>query len=135
SLPLAGRVLCGAASGGWSLDPDGRAIRPPATDDAIGRSVDVKVAPTSGACATAATTLTLVATNRFPVPDATATTLFVDEARLELHGRGLRGAIVRWFSQGHAGEDRCIQPQADASGEKCSVAVARGMPADPSAND
>lgn len=134
SLPLQGRVVCGPATGGWVLDADGRGIRPPATDDAIGRAADVKVAANAVSCATAST-LTLVATARFATIDPTTTTLFVDEARLELHGRGLRGAIVRWFSQGHAGEDRCVAPQTDASGEKCSVAVARGLPADPSASD
>ena len=134
-IPLAGRVVCGAPSGGWSLDAGGRAIRPPAADDAIGRSVDVKVAATPAACATSATTVTLVATGRFPVLDSTATTLFVDDARLELHGRGLRGVVVHWQTQGHSGEDRCIQATPEAGGEKCSVAVARAMPADPTADD
>lgn len=132
-----GRVVCAGAGapGDWAVEQEGHAVRPPAADDAVGKATEVKVAPTLAACATAPAPLTLVATGRPPTVDALATVLFVDDARLELHGRNLRGAIVHWQLGDRSGEDRCVQPQADGAGEKCSVAVGRGLPADPTATD
>jgi len=135
ALPLEGRVACAGSSGEWTIEQDGHAVRPPAADDAVGKAVDVKVAPSAAACATTTATLTLVATGRAPAIDSTQTTLFIDEARVELHGRGLRGTIVRWQLGDRSGEDRCVQPQAEGGGEKCAVAVGRGLPADPTAPD
>src|SRR5580658_201621 len=91
-----GRVVCPGAASDWAVEPDGHTVRPPVADDAVGRATEVKVAPGSGACATQATPLTLVATGRFPTIDPAASVLFVDDARVEVHGRGLRGVIVRW---------------------------------------
>jgi hypothetical protein len=135
ALPLDGRVACAGSSGAWTLEQDGHAVRPPTTDDAVGKAVDLEVAPSAAACATTPTTLTLVALGRAPAIDATQTTLFVDEARVELHGRGLRGTVVRWQLGDRSGEDRCVQPQAEGGGERCAVAVGRGLPADPTASD
>ncbi len=126
-----GRVVCPGVATDWGLEQDGHAVRPPSADDAIGKPIEVRVAATASACASAATPLTLVATGRFPAVDAPSSTLFVDDARFELHGRGLRGAIVRWQLGERSGEDRCVLPQTDAAGEHCSVAVGRGLPADP----
>lgn len=125
ALTLDGRVACGAVAD-WTIEQDGHAVRPPSTDDAIGKSVDVRLAPSSAQCATQATTLTLTATGRWPTLDPSIT-LFVDDARVELHGHGLRGMKVL----GPSTEDSCVQPQIDASGEKCVVATARGLSADP----
>jgi hypothetical protein len=130
-----GRVLCPGTTGDWSVDPDGRAVRPPAADDAIGKAVEAKTAASTAACSTATTPITLVTTGRWPTVDAAASSLFVDDARVELHGRNLRGTVVRWQLGDRAGEDRCVQPQTDATGERCAVAVGRGLPADPAAAD
>jgi hypothetical protein len=130
-----GRVACPGTAGDWAIDPDGRAVRPPTVDDAVGKAVELKVAVNGAACGPAASALTLVATGRWPAIDAAGTTLFVDDARVELRGRGLRGAVVRWQSGQRGGEDRCVAPQTDAAGEKCAVAVGRGLPADPTASD
>ena len=135
AIPLAeGRVVCSGA-GDWAVEQDGHAVRPPASDAAIGQSVDVKVAPAAAACAAEASTLTLVATGRWPAIDEGETTLFVDDGRIELRGRGLRGAIVRWVLADRSGQDRCVSPQTDATGERCAVAVGRGLPADPTVVD
>jgi hypothetical protein len=132
-----GRVACAATSGDWSIEAGGTAVRPPAADDAAGKSVDLKVAANAGACgaAAASSTVTLVATGKWPAIDPTATSLFVDDARVELHGHGLRGVEVHWEHDGRSGEDRCVQPQAEAGGEKCAVSVGRGLPADPTLAD
>lgn len=130
-----GRVACAGTAGDWGIEAGGTALRPPAAEDAVGKSVDLKVAASAGACASSASTVTLVATGRWPVLDPTATSLFVDDARVELHGRGLRGIGVHWEHDGRSGEDRCVQPQAEGGGEKCAVSVGRGLPADPTLAD
>lgn len=136
AIPLGeGRVACAGTSGDWVIEGGGNAVRPPAADDAAGKSVDLKVAANAGACGPGAATVTLVATGKWPTIDPTATTLFVDDARVELHGRGLRGVEVHWEHDGRSGEDRCVQPQAEAGGEKCAVSVGRGLPADPTLAD
>jgi hypothetical protein len=130
-----GRVACAGTTGDWTIEQDGHAVRPPASDEAIGKSVDAKVAVSSAACSSAPTTLTLASTGRAATIDPNVT-LFVDDARVELHGRGLRGTLVRWKAGDRSGEDRCVQPQPEAGGgEKCVVGVGRGLPADASAAD
>jgi hypothetical protein len=134
ALPVGdGRIACPGTSGDWAIELDGRAVRPPAADEAVGRAVDLKVAPAIAACATTTATVTLVATGRWPQIESAS--LFVDDARVDLRGRGLRGVVVRWHTGDRSGEDRCVQPQTDAAGEKCAVAVGRGLPADPTAQD
>jgi hypothetical protein len=60
-IPLGeGRVACGAAAGGWSVEPDGHSVRPPAMEGAIGQSVELRIAPDAAACAASKTTVTLV---------------------------------------------------------------------------
>lgn len=137
AIPLGeGRVACAAGtSGDWIVEAGGTSVRPPTADDAAGKSVELKVAPNAGACGTAAATVTLVATGKWPAIDATASSLFVDDARIELHGRGLRGVEVHWEHDDRSGEDRCVQPQAEAAGEKCAISVGRGLPADPTLAD
>ena len=128
-----GRVACPGTSGDWTIEQGGAAVRPPAAEDAIGKSVELKVAPNLGACGTTTATLTLVPTGRAPAIDPAGTSLFVDDARVELRGRGLKGVVVRWQAGDRSGVDRCVQPQTDATGEKCAVSVGRGLPADPTA--
>jgi len=135
AIPLGdGRVVCPGGTGDWSVEQAGRAVRPPPADDAAGKAVDLTVAAELGACASG-TRVTLVATGRWPAIDPSATTLFVDDARVEIHGRGLRGAIVRWQNGDRSGEDRCLAPQPEGAAEKCAVAVGRGLPVDVTAPD
>jgi hypothetical protein len=136
ALPLGeGRIACPGTSGEWIIEQDGHAVRPPAADDAVGKATELHVAAAAGACAAGTPTLTLVATGRWPAIDVGTTTFFADDARVELRGRGLRGAVVRWEHGGRSGDDRCVTPQADGAGERCTVAVGRGLPADPTATD
>jgi hypothetical protein len=130
-----GRMACPGTAGDWTIEQDGHGVRPPADDDAVGKAVELRVAAAGGSCGAGATALTLVVTGRWPVFDGDATTLFVDDARVELHGHGLRGVIVRWQDGTRAGEDRCVVPQPEAGEERCMVAVGRGLPADPAAPD
>lgn len=132
-----GRIACPGTSGDWTIERDGRAIRPPTGDASIGKVVALKVASSAEACGTpAAETLMLIATGRWPTIDPTATTVFVDDARVELAGRGLGGIIVRWQLGNRFGDDRCLQPGSEAGGsEKCAVAIGHGLPADPAVVD
>ena len=126
-----GRVACGAATGGWTIDAGAKSLKPPTTDDTIGKDVEMVVAPSDKDCAASTSKVTLVVTGKWPSIDSATTVLAVDDALVDVHGRGLRGVVVRWENGAHSGEDRCVQPQADAAGEKCSVGVGRGLPADP----
>jgi hypothetical protein len=130
-----GRVVCPGTSGDWAVEQEGRAVRPPATDDSVGKATEARVAASTAACATSSAPVTLVVTGRWPTIDAGGSSLFVDDARVELHGRNLRGVIVHWQLGDRTGEDRCVQPQTDTTGEKCAVAVGRGLPADPGVAD
>ena len=130
-----GLLACPGTATDWAIDQDGHAVRPPTTEDAIGKSVDLKVAANATACGSSPSTITLVVTGRWPTIDAAGSSLFVDDARVDLRGRNLRGAILHWQLGDRSGEDRCVLPQADAAGERCAVAVGRGLPADPSAAD
>jgi hypothetical protein len=131
-----GRIACPGTSGDWTLEQEGRAVRPPTRDESIGKVVALKVAASAEACGAAAETLTLVATGRWPTIDPTATTVFVDDARVELAGRGLGGISVHWQLGNRSGDDRCIQSRLEAGGsEKCAVAIGRGLPADPAVVD
>jgi hypothetical protein len=134
ALPLGeGRIACPGTAGDWTIEPDGRSVRPPVADDAVGKAVELRVAVAGGACGPTASPLTLVATGRWPTLDVAGTSLFVDDARVDLRGRGLRNVVVRWQSGARGGEDRCVAPQVDATGERCTVAVGRGLAADPTA--
>jgi hypothetical protein len=126
------RVACGPPAADWTLDADGHALRPPAADEAIGRATTVKVAANAAACEKSTSSITLVTTGRWPTIDPSASTVAIDEARVELRGRGLKGVIVAWRAAAKSGDDRCVQPQVEANVERCAVGVGRGLAADPS---
>ncbi len=126
-----GRVACGTATGGWTIDAGQKSLKPPTTDDTIGKDVELVVAPSDKDCATSTAKVTLISTGKWPTIDSTTSVLAVDDALVDVHGRGLRGVIVHWETGAHGGEDRCVQPSADGAGEKCSVGVGRGLSADP----
>ena len=133
-LPVgSSRVVCGTAAGGWVVGAGGTMLRPPTGDRSIGKPVDVRVAATADACSGSGSTLTLIATGRAPTLDLSMTTLAIDEARLDIHGAHLRGVGVRWRVDARSGIDWCNAPESDATGERCSLAVGRGLPADTNA--
>jgi hypothetical protein len=131
-----GEIACAPVAGEWTTDADPHLLHPPKEEAAIGHVASLKIALSAAACATSSTTVELVATGHLPVIDPASVTLSVDEGRLDLRGRGLRGAGVHWGTGDHAGEDRCLQPQASPAGatpgaEGCTFSVGRGLPADP----
>ena len=123
-----GHIVCPGVTGDWGVEQEGHALRPPSTEEAVGSAVEVRVAANGAACATASSAVTLVAVGHPATVDAAGTTLFVDEGRVELHGKGLRGAVLRWNVGDRTGDDRCLLPQAEAGGERCTVSSVAVFP-------
>ena len=124
-----GRVACPGLSG-WTIEGEGKLVRPPAGDDAIGSATEVKVAANSAACATTTTTATLVATARVPSIDPLGATLAVDDGRLDVRGKRLKGARFEWTAGKTSGADTCTDPKVEGTGETCGLALPRELPAD-----
>ena len=137
-----GWIACGTTAGEWTVEGDPHLVRPPQSETAIGHVASLRVAAAPTACAASTATIELVTTGRLPQIDAASVTLSVDEGRIDLRGRGLRGVGVHWQQpdrpgdepgKSARGDDRCAQPetpQGAAGAERCSFAVARGLPAD-----
>jgi hypothetical protein len=133
AISLGDRVACGTAPG-WTLAPDGRSIRPPATDDAIGRAVELRVAPVAVGCAGPPATVSLVTTGRWPAIDAATLVVHVDDGRAELRGKKLKGVRLVTEGAGVRSDDICIEPRVDVGGvEVCTFSVSRKLPASPNA--
>ncbi|HWA76935.1 MAG TPA: hypothetical protein VG937_31590 [Polyangiaceae bacterium] len=128
-----GTIACPPIAGGWLIDSKGTTLKPPTSSDAIGDEVEVKVASAPAGCAAASKTLKLIATDKFPTLDPTSATLYADEARFELRGRGLGGVGIAWKAGGASGSDVCRDPKQDGGLRQCRWAVGRNLPADPSA--
>ena len=104
SLALgANRVACKGAplDAGWSIDADGHSLHVPTADDAIGKVVDVKVAPDDAACASSTSTLSVIAIGARPGVDSIA--IDPDGGRVVVQGRRLRGSALRWTAGARTG--------------------------------
>ncbi len=126
---IAGKVACGPLSLGWSATAAG--VEPPKDRAAIGQPVDARVAATAAECAIAGLPVTLVALGDAPTVDPSTVTWFVDEGRLELHGRGLAGSRLEVFHDGKRSADTCLAPTEDPAthAQSCTFSVPRGLPA------
>lgn len=150
AIPLsAGLMACGVATGGWSVEPGGRSLRPPqgaAAANVVGSQVELKVGKSAQDCAASTATVKLVALGAFPSLDMGSFVLSLDDGRLEGRGRGLRGTLVS-FPNGSAGAasnasagpvgvatDTCGDPKVDGASEICVWAVPKTISADPSAS-
>ncbi|HEY2514270.1 MAG TPA: hypothetical protein VGI39_25560, partial [Polyangiaceae bacterium] len=125
-------IACAATAGEWTTDGDPHLVHPPAGEATVGHVAVLKVAPNSAGCAVSTVLVDLVVTAHAPQIDPGSVTLNVDEGRLELRGRSLRGIGIHWQQSDHAGDDRCAQPEAQAGGlDRCAFSVGRGLSADP----
>jgi hypothetical protein len=134
SIPVGPGLVACSGAGGWLLEAGGAQLRPPSAEAAAGSRAVVRAAPSLAACPQSKQQLTLLATGRYPVLDPATVTLYVDEARVEAHGKNLKGAQVRWLGAGHAGTDSCPEPKAEAAGQSCAWVVGRELSADPTAD-
>jgi hypothetical protein len=123
-----GRVFCEALGPAFSAEAGAKIVRGPSAAEQIGASIDVRVAPTAGACEESTATITLVAIGKQPEIDRSTIWLAADEGRLDAQGDQLLGASVVWKSGASSGVDTCNAPRALSNGkQECSWSVARGV--------
>jgi hypothetical protein len=128
-----GLVACGAG-GGWLLEAGGSQLRPPSAETAVGARTVVRVAQSWAGCSQTQRQLTLIVTGRWPVLEPASVSLFVDEARVEARGKGLKGAQIRWLGAGRSGLDACPEPKTEGAQQSCAWVVGRDLSADPAAD-
>lgn len=131
-----GRIVCKDTlpANTWTIEPDGKSVRPPTSDAAIGVPVAVRTAANDAACAgTATTPATLIAVAPRPIVDPAGTVVDADAGRVTITGKKLKGASLAYHAGSKNGEDTCITPDVTPNGESCSFAVPRDLPADPAA--
>lgn len=126
-----GVVLCGRAAAPWRSSSNGRTLVPPNSEDALGRIVRLKVAPSSQACAKSAAFVDVIATGRRPLLHADTVIWSADEGRVDGAGRRLDGAVLWWTSGEQSGQDVCHQPANGEGAERCTWSTGRGVVADP----
>jgi len=145
-------VVCGALAPGWSLEGDGRRVKPPGklpADSAL-RQFTVRVASRADACANSSETVTLVATERWPQIDESGVEFYPDEGRVELRGRSLKNVQIVWQDEtpssnaGASGKEAdaknkdtlwraepCIEPNEKEKGQQtCAVPLSRSLRTD-----
>ena len=119
------RVVCGAPPEGWSAEQGGKVIRPPASASDTARAATVAIADDAKACDRATTTLTVVATARWPEIDLASVTFYRDEGRIEYKGQHLEQSQVLWQVDKRHGQESCLAP---ALGGKSSRWIATCPP-------
>jgi hypothetical protein len=142
AAPIGGRAIALGAdrvgckdsltSPGWTLEPDGHGVKPPARDDAAGTTVALRVAPNEAACATSTTTVALLSLGAKPTAEANGVAVEIDAGRVVVRGHHLRGSLLAWSAGGRRGVDMCAAPDPAIAGvESCAFAIPRDLPADP----
>ena len=121
-------VFCPPLPAGWRMAADDRAVSVDAAA-AIGARAEVRVAASGAACAAAAAQ-TWIVTGHLAALEPAGITLWADEGRLELRGKGLAGTTVAWQAGAQSGRDTCQLPETVDKSERCTVAVGRGVPVD-----
>jgi hypothetical protein len=131
AISLGERVACGVATG-WTVEREGRAVRPPTTDEAVGQAAPLTVAPAQTGCGKGETPVTLVTTGKWPQVDPASLVIHLDEARAELRGKRMKGVRLVVEGGGVRSDDICNEPKADPSGvEVCTFAISKKLPANP----
>lgn len=125
------RVVC-ALSEGWTTEGGGKLLRPPQTDQAVGKRSSIRLGKSVADCERAGILAEVVALAAWPIVDSSSVVFSVDEARLEARGKRLAGAQLVWKSASATGVDGC-EPSAEPAGERCVWLTGRDLSADPSA--
>ncbi len=131
ALP-AGRVACAPSASGWTVEADKRSVRPPTAEATLGVVGSLAIAASEATCASSSEKVSLVTIGAWPTLDATQLSASLDDARLEVRGKRLRGAHVRWEAGAASGEEVCTEVRVDGDSERCTIALGRGLGADPS---
>ncbi|HKP57016.1 MAG TPA: hypothetical protein VJV78_09860 [Polyangiales bacterium] len=126
-----GRVVCGPAPEGFTVDGSRRKVRPK-PDAPSGHTAITMFAQHSGACATEAVEpATLIVTGEHPSIDSSTVTVALDAGRLDLRGFGLEGVRVGWSAEGKSGSDVCVGVTKEKDHEYCALSIDKDLPADP----
>jgi hypothetical protein len=133
AFPLGNRGACAAPPAGWTLEREGRFLRPPSTTDALGRLAQIRLSTPGSGCAGGGEPVTLLATGRLPAIDPASLIVHVDDARAELRGKRLKGMQLTWSAGGARGSDTCFEPRVEGASEVCVFGIGRGVRADPAA--
>lgn len=132
AIPLPqGQMLCDDVGGGWVAESSGTMVRPPSDVGQIGRTTQIRVAPSLAACTKSKDAVALVVSGPIPAVDRRSIDLWVDEGRLECRGTGIDGSRLEWDSKGEHGGDVCVAPSTASAFQSCSYSVGKKMPADP----
>jgi hypothetical protein len=126
AIPLGDAVVACAPVDGRVVEGGGHALQPPTTGEAVGRAFDVRVAPILEACSSSSASVTVLATEPWPVFDPAASVFAPDDNRLDLKGRNLGGVSVAWRSGSASGVDVCRDAKAEAGSERCAFLVGGG---------
>jgi len=130
-VPLGeGRVACETDVGDWHIDLHGRTARPPTDEAAVGKAVELKVAPNAAACPDSDAHVTLLTVDRYPVIDLATVVFSPDEGRVDAEGARLSGVAIAWKSGERSGFDTCRDPYTQQGVEHCSWGVAKEASAD-----
>ncbi len=129
---LPGVVICSTEPSDWTLVKGANTLLSPASPSAIGSTTVAMMAASSEACAGHAWAQALIVTSSWPVFDPTGTVAWVDEGRLDVRGSNLRGVTVNWQQGTRTGSDVCLEPREEGKLERCSLALGKGLLADPS---
>lgn len=138
------RVAC-ASPPGWTVEAQGRVLRPPTTKDAIGQVRELTVAASASECTTAPAKIRVVATGKIPAIDRNSVTRLVDEGRLEADGNLLDKSVVSWPTPTGLEADTCtVSPPRAPDGravpartpprEHCIWSIPKTLPVDPTAS-
>ena len=131
------RVACAPPGGGWAIEPSSQAhaLRAPTSNEAIGKSVTLRIAASLAQCATESSSLDLVTTARPPNVEASSVVLLLDQGKVELRGSRLAGAVLGWRSNTASGVDVCEAPRLENGAERCTFDVGRGLSVDPASSN
>jgi len=124
------RVLCGSPPEGWSTDSARKTVQPPASASTSGRITMISVADDAGACARAASPVTMIVTEPWPEIDPASVTLFPDEGRIEYKGQHLDQSQILWQAEKRKGQEACLAPSLAGKTQSCAVPVDRDLPMD-----
>lgn len=124
TLELPGVACDAELPPGWqATGSDRHRLKVPAAL-AAGTELALRVAPSAEACPDAVP-LVLVVTSAPPSVETASLTFFPESGRLELKGKGLEGAAVRWTAADKSGSDTCA-----AGTDGCAVSLPKDLASD-----
>ncbi len=126
-----GWVACEQPSGGFSLENNGRLVKPP-QGAPPGHEGQLKAAHAARGCGADAEVIYLLVTGALPEIDPASVILSLAAGQLEFSGKRLEGVRVEWGSAKARKSDTCNKVTPSQGHETCSIPVGKEHPTDPS---